>query len=283
MSHKKYRNEHNCLNCGAVVERKFCPECGQENLDLKENFFHVAGHVTADFFHYDSKFLGSIIPLFSKPGFLTKEYWEGRRVRYIHPLRLFFFVTIIFMISTTYFYQHFSKTIQDEVVHVQSENPAKKSSPSVEQKLKEAAAERAEEEKSKLLLYHGMDGFFKNLKYISFFLLPVYALIFKVLYRKKKNLYVDHLVFTLHIQSFAYILIAAVLLLPFIFPDALTIIRRLTLLTILIYMIFALKRLYQQGWFKTILKSFLATLSMVILMAMVMGIFMAVSLMTGQS
>jgi hypothetical protein len=278
MSHKKYRAEHNCLNCGAVVENKFCSNCGQENLELKENFFHLAGHVIGDFFHYDSKFFRSVIPLFTKPGFLTKEYWEGRRVHYIHPLRLFFFVTIIFMISTGYFYNRFGKKIQNEIVYVSPDTTKLNPSLSSEEKAKKIEDQKIEEEKAKTVLYSGMDKFFSQLKYISFFMLPIYALIFKVLYRRKKGLYVDHLVYILHLQSFAYILIGVALLIPFIFPDSLSWVRRTTLLLILIYMIFSLRTLYHQGWFKTILKSVIATMSMVLLMGLVMGLYMVSAL-----
>jgi hypothetical protein len=277
MSHKIYRTENNCLNCGELVDKKFCPECGQENLDLRDNFFHLAGHAIGDFFHYDSKFFRSAIPLFTKPGFLTKEYWAGKRARYLHPLRMFFFVTIVFMISATYFYNRFNTRIKDQVVRVNAADTTRMDSTmSAEEKIKKLADQRVEEEKAKTKLYQGMDSFFKNLKYISFFLLPVYALIFKILYRRQKHLYVDHLVFTLHIQSFAYILIGMVLLIPFAFPEWLGALRRLTLLVILIYMVLALRRLYMQGWFKTILKSIIATISMVFITATVMGIFMLV-------
>src|SRR5688500_15873267 len=105
MSHKKYRAETNCLNCGAEILGKFCHRCGQENIDTHQNFFHLTWHFISDYLHFDSKFFRSVVPLFTRPGFLTKEYWEGRRVPYILPLRLFFFVTIIFMISTGYFYK----------------------------------------------------------------------------------------------------------------------------------------------------------------------------------
>jgi hypothetical protein len=273
MSHKKYRAEKNCLNCGAVVEQKFCPNCGQENLDLKENFLHIAGHVIGDFFHYDSKFFRSIIPLFTKPGFLTKEYWEGKRVNYIHPLRLFFFVTVIFMVSTTYFYNHFDKKIMSTIVQINVDTTKIDTTLSHAQILKQKAEQKSEEEKIKSSSSHGVESFFKNLKYVSFFLLPVYALIFSVLYRRRKGLYVDHLVFVLHIQSFAYILISATILTPFIFPESIGLVRRLTIVIIAIYMIFSLRRLYHQGWAKTIIKSVIATLSMVLIMGVVLGLF----------
>jgi Protein of unknown function (DUF3667) len=107
---KKYREETNCLNCGAEVTGRFCPECGQENVDSHESFFHLVGHYTADFFHFESKIPRSVIPLLTKPGFLTKEYWEGRRIRYIHPLRLYLFVSVLFVASAAFYHQHFRKS-----------------------------------------------------------------------------------------------------------------------------------------------------------------------------
>jgi hypothetical protein len=49
MSHKKYRKETNCLNCGAEVKGKFCSECGQENIETHEKFFHITGHFLSDY------------------------------------------------------------------------------------------------------------------------------------------------------------------------------------------------------------------------------------------
>src|ERR1700741_894608 len=128
MSHKNYRKETNCLNCGAVVERRFCPECGQENLEIRENFFHIAFHTIGDFFHFDSKFFRSLIPLFTKPGFLTRQYWEGKRTSYIHPLRLFFFITIVMVIIANAYYHKYEKQIKEEkIVRTTDSKPLSKS------------------------------------------------------------------------------------------------------------------------------------------------------------
>src|SRR5690242_461635 len=185
MSHKNYRSEKTCLNCGTEVTNKFCPECGQENLETRENFFHLLGHFISDYFHFDSKFFRSLIPLFTKPGFLTKEYWQGRRVHYIHPLRLFFFITILFMISITAFYKQFGHKMKERMVTktitYDSTEFSGLNAQQREAKLKELTIGNDRRMKK---MAAGIDDFFGFLKYVTFFLLPVYALTFKILYRR---------------------------------------------------------------------------------------------------
>jgi hypothetical protein len=274
MSHKNYRTETNCLNCGAEVKGKFCSNCGQENVNTRENFLHLTGHFISDYFHFDSKFFRSLIPLFIKPGFLTKEYWEGKRVSYIHPLRLFFFVTILFMISATFFYGTFGKTLKKAVtqeVIIQTPNDQIKNIDEREKADKQDELELSEFKKG---ISNGLDSFFHNLKYISFLLLPVYALIFQLLYFRRKTFYVDHLVYTLHLQTFVYCLFGLMFLFVFLFPAWIGILRRAAIFIIFLYTIFSLRLLYHQPWWKTILKSLLATGLLVFTTSTAFGIYL---------
>ncbi|MBV9962036.1 MAG: DUF3667 domain-containing protein [Parafilimonas sp.] len=90
------RKENNCLNCGAIVNGRFCSNCGQENLDTRESFGHLLSHFFADVTHYDSKFLTTIKYLLFKPGFLSRQYFAGKRTAYLNPLRMYFFISFIF-------------------------------------------------------------------------------------------------------------------------------------------------------------------------------------------
>ena len=98
MSAFKLRKEKDCLNCGKVVEENFCPHCGQENIVVKENAFHMVSHAIADYFHFEHKFFGTINPLLFKPGKLTSAYVAGKRVAFIHPIRLYIFISIVFFL-----------------------------------------------------------------------------------------------------------------------------------------------------------------------------------------
>jgi hypothetical protein len=93
-----YRKEKNCLNCGHHVEEHYCTHCGQPNLELKEPFWHFIGHSIGHYFHFDSKFFHTLVPLLTKPGQITLDYLAGKRARYIHPVSLYIFVSIIYFI-----------------------------------------------------------------------------------------------------------------------------------------------------------------------------------------
>ena len=77
MSSFKLRKEKDCLNCGSVVEKQFCPVCGQENIQVKEDALHMVAHAVADYFHFEHKFFGTIKPLLLQPGKLTAAYVTG--------------------------------------------------------------------------------------------------------------------------------------------------------------------------------------------------------------
>jgi len=95
---KHYRKENDCLNCGTILEGKFCHNCGQENLEMKESFGHMMNHAISDYFHFDHQFFSTLKPLFTKPGFLTKEYMAGRRANYLHPVKMYIFISLVYFV-----------------------------------------------------------------------------------------------------------------------------------------------------------------------------------------
>jgi len=95
---KHYRHENNCLNCGTILEGKFCHNCGQENLEIKESFGHMMNHAISDYFHFDHQFFHTLKPLLFKPGYLTNEYMAGRRVQYLHPIKMYIFISIVYFL-----------------------------------------------------------------------------------------------------------------------------------------------------------------------------------------
>lgn len=95
MSKSKIRNDKTCLNCKFVVENKFCPNCGQENIETRQTFHHLFFHFFEDLTHYDNTFWRTIKNLLLKPAALSKEYVSGKRLSYLAPVRLYIFISFV--------------------------------------------------------------------------------------------------------------------------------------------------------------------------------------------
>jgi hypothetical protein len=98
MSHLKERKENNCLNCGENVIDRFCHKCGQENVEVKESFGHLIMHFIEDLTHFDGKLWKTLKLLLFKPAKLTQLYMDGQRANYIHPIRMYLFISTIFFL-----------------------------------------------------------------------------------------------------------------------------------------------------------------------------------------
>ena len=98
MSHSKERHEKICLNCNATLNGRYCHVCGQENIEPKETVWGLVTHFFYDITHFDGKFFSTTRYLITRPGFLPKEYIEGRRARYLHPIRMYVFSSAVFFL-----------------------------------------------------------------------------------------------------------------------------------------------------------------------------------------
>jgi len=84
-----------CGNCGAPMHGPFCYACGQPEKGMIRHLASVMADVADTIFNVDSRIFRSILPLYFRPGYLTNEYFAGRRTRYVTPFRLFFFLCVI--------------------------------------------------------------------------------------------------------------------------------------------------------------------------------------------
>ena len=98
MSHQPERKEKNCLNCGAEVQGRFCHVCGQENVMTHQNFWSLAKHFVFDIFHFDGKFFHTLGFLFIRPGFVARQYVDGKRMSYLDPIRMYLFTSAVFFL-----------------------------------------------------------------------------------------------------------------------------------------------------------------------------------------
>jgi hypothetical protein len=84
-----------CANCGLALLGEYCYACGQPVKGLVRHFSSVVGDVLDSLFSWDSRTPRTLWPLLVRPGFLTREYFDGRRIRYVSPVRLFFFIAVL--------------------------------------------------------------------------------------------------------------------------------------------------------------------------------------------
>lgn len=312
-----------CLNCGTTFSGNFCPNCGQAVQEYDKPFGFIFYNFLGDFFAFDSRFFKTLFVLIARPGFLTKEYFAGRRVRYAPPFRLFVFVSFLLFfllqlvtnrgLSTVLdsdlqntkaaldtgaviatdsvfaeAYHHASeeeKEVLDSALIWKEEMLADSSeftqagnviktgllgSPNLRMALSEHADEleaelenetdpvkKAELRENIRLLRSPETAMAKILKYISyafFLLLPLFALILKLIYIRQKHNYMRHLVFSIHIHSYIFLAITFIVGLYLLFngkPGAL--IAAITLF-IPVYIILAIKKFYGQSLGKVLLK-----------------------------
>jgi len=84
-----------CSNCGTPLLGEHCYHCGQPVKGLVRRFSSVLGDIADTLFEIDTRLTRTVAPLLLRPGFLSCEYFAGRRVRYVSPVRLFFFVSVL--------------------------------------------------------------------------------------------------------------------------------------------------------------------------------------------
>lgn len=273
-----------CPNCRAImpVESKFCSHCGQKRLHPgKESVWHLITESVGDIFHFDSKFSSSIWPLIFRPGFLTCEYLEGRRIRYFEPFKLFLFVSFFYFLISGVVSHKAPSVDYDKDYYIQKADSIMISrhkgnykvtmndayqkgiaipddslrrlvktyglSRLVEMRYPEGSALTKfivkQTIKNRLKGSVSLDeNMNKTIPKLVFILIPFFALFLKIIYRRKGIVYLDHLIFSLHFQSFF-----------FLFYTLKVIVARLTwwfnplfALLLLTYLFFAMHRVYKQ-------------------------------------
>ena len=330
-----------CENCGAPMAGPFCAQCGQAAVDYRRSFRHVIVDILDSFLNWDSKFFATIGWLIARPWHLTNQFLAGRRVRYVHPLRLYLLVSILFFFVVNYWAKSIhadpsklsaedraeiaadpdippavkarirgaldakgrtppvaqtspapqtAVTPQPSIIgspppSVTSPSPSGDFGPLVqfdkppsdpfEKWLEQRAKEKMGEHGSKMALF--IATLFSNLPYMMLCCIPLFAFVLKVLYVRKRIFYIDHLVYALHIHSFAYLAIMLIVLItiglnrsiPGTFDD--WIIAALWI-TFAVQVFLSIRRLYRQGWFFTVFKFFLGGFAYLVVLTVALAI-----------
>tara|TARA_R110002073_G_scaffold5617_10_gene34463 strand:+ start:1047 stop:2042 length:996 start_codon:yes stop_codon:yes gene_type:complete len=120
-----------CPNCQAALHGQFCFACGQNQKAINRHFLTLVNEALEDVFTPNSRSARTLIALCFKPGFLTREYFSGRRARYIQPVRLYFITSIIFFFAASFSVGNIVTSIDisgDKIVPIADNNGAAESS-----------------------------------------------------------------------------------------------------------------------------------------------------------
>lgn len=264
---KELRKSGQCTNCSENIgDFSYCPHCGQLNTSKQVSLRLLLHDFLEDYFTFDSKFFKSLIPLLIKPGFLTQEYNKGRRVSYILPLRLYFFITLSLHSKITADSSEKDSPVRIEEAEDGSSNFRINNVPvdSLEEGLFKNFALKAKD------LSKREDGgtlfwteVVNQIPKVMFIILPVFALILKLLYVRHEIYYINHLIFSLHVHSIIFLY----LLLSLLLPRWYTIV--LTIFGIWFHVFFSMRHVYRQSIIKTALK--LNTLLVLYVVPLVLG------------
>jgi hypothetical protein len=192
-----------CVSCGGEFTGKFCSHCGEKVIDRKDySILAFLREAFSAITTIDNKLFRSLKYLLIKPGFLTEEYFIGRRKHYLKPVQLFLIANIVFflyaaaigfnpfalplnMYPNTIFFQDLAERMVD----------AKIQELGVEKKLYAERYNTRIEVVSKTLIIVDI---------------PLYAMMLFPCFWRQRRYYVEHLAFSCHLFTAFLIIITAV-------------------------------------------------------------------------
>lgn len=286
MARRRNKKTH-CLNCQYSFnqDENFCPNCGQENHDLKIPFSHFVEEFLEGILHFDSKVWHTLKTLFFYPGKITNDFLEGKRVSFVPPIRLYVFFSFIFFLTLSLVFNH--KDEDKKLTQIIAEEGQAKPEEinqildSLEFKVNMDDSLQAKESRiieNKLRKISSMTGgdinqlnqkIYKILSFALFFLLPIFAFIMKLMYHSSKKYYYEHFIAAIHYHVIIFIiLLIAIGFYALSIPSAAYLIL---FLGALVYFIHSLKVVYHQSWLKTTMKAVLIFWAYGILLLMVIS------------
>ena len=254
-----------CPNCGAAVSDRYCPRCGQQWMEGPPSLRRIAAEFADDQLSLNGSLPRSLAWLLFRPGFLTREYSAGRIVRYIRPFRLFLVTTVLFFLALTWTVDPAGWAMSQ----VRADAPSRELSTSearqqffhmpldiarVPAPLRPAArrliAQRdwinslPEREAIRVVMEGLMEGAAKAV----FVLVPAFAALLALLHFRRRRSFAEHFVFGLHFHAAASLfgIIGLAVGSPVVWA--------LLGGWMLVYLLVALKTVYEQPWWLAGLK-----------------------------
>lgn len=258
-----------CASCGEILIGKYCHKCGDKKFNKNEfTVSNFLGQVFYAFTHFESKIWISLNVLCMKPGKITFEYLQGKRIKYMKPVQLFLLINIFYFFMLNYIgYDVFTSSPEDYM----SKDFFKSIYTSM-------INEKVKSENFSLTEYS--EKFYNRIyvqsKLLIVLLIPFMAMFLKMLYFKSNRLYFEHLIYSTHYLTFLLFFVTVFLniisyllyfVLKYIFKAESEFVYQnefgiiVTALTAFVYASLSMKVVYGQSGMITILKTLLFMLS----------------------
>ncbi len=259
---------HTCLNCNNHFQGKYCNNCGEKVLTEHDKTVSYLLHEAFHFLtHFDNKFFRSLKLMFAKPGLVSKEFSIGKRKKYYSPFSMFLMAVFLYLLFPTM--QGLNIHFQD---HLQNNDAL-----GMNFQARWSDAKAAHEGISVDELAEKFDHISPKIAKVCLILLvPLTALVLALIFRRRKQFFFDHFIYSSEYLSFFVFYIF--FLLPIIFKlvgffintgdigDSNLPFVLIQILGLWIVATLGLKRFYNLRWIRSILLSllFLLMLSFVL-------------------
>ena len=239
-----------CTNCGNTMVDVYCAACGEKQPDRQDlGVGHFVRELADELFHLDSKLFRTLRDLMLRPGELTAAYFEGRKRRYVAPLRL---LLALFALTFLAYSTHKQVAIYS-IEGMMAIDPAGNL-----KKLFEREAAKRNMPASEFVT-RVEQRWQRTMSLLNLATVVILAVLLKVLYIRHRRYFAEHLVFSTHYMCYMYVL--SLLLWPIYLAFGIrqnlanAVLMVVTFVVSCLYIYFALRRVYGQGGAKTLLKT----------------------------
>ena len=247
-----------CLNCGLALAGPYCAGCGQKrqatDLTLREFLRETTHELTS----WDGKIPSTLKTLFLKPGLLTEDFLAGRRARWLLPLRLYLICSLAYFVSGP-LAEAISHRAAREMARITVTNPdgSNTLTPEGLKELEEGLPARVFGPDRLVRAAGNIPQLNREIDAVRpramFALLPMFALLTMVAWRRRLPRYPAHLYLALHLHS-AWFAALAVLTIAVAFVTS-TVVISIMGLAVLVYVIWygliGVRRIFGESWPKT--------------------------------
>lgn len=193
--------EHTCKSCGHVFTGIFCNVCGEKVIQPSDRSFkNFIGSFLTAITLADNRFLKTLWLTIKNPGFLSKEYANGRRVKYIRPLQMFFVLNLVYFLFPVL--QLFSSSLKTQMYYLFH-------SPMVRGMVNQRVTDEHMSLPGFELIYNQKTTVLAKLLIVVFVWLA--SLPLSLIFRKKNRYFTDHVALSVELACFNIFVNALVL------------------------------------------------------------------------